>query len=111
MAHSLNPFGLLLSVGVAGLTLGPVSAAFASYTYSPTLISRYTAGCSEKMTATGKTPEQAAKLCQCSIQQMQAQHSQTQAIIILTKAQFSFSTDPQTGLPTALSKYFATCTS
>jgi hypothetical protein len=40
---------------------------------------------------------------------MQAKHTQGEAIGILMRAQFSGSKDPRTGLPSALSKYFASC--
>jgi hypothetical protein len=121
----VNPFSLmssvLLTAGLAGAaTLAPLSAASAAkfnpapsfkiaYTYSPTLTSRYTSGCTEKLRAKGKSAIQAQQMCQCSLRNMQTQHTQGQAIGILVKAQFSGSTDPQTGLPTALSKYFSTC--
>lgn len=112
--------GLLLTAGLAGATLAPLSAVSASplkpapsnkvaYTYSPTLTSRYTTGCTEKLRAKGKSALEAQQLCQCSLKNMQTQHTQGQAIGILVKAQFSGSTDPKTGLPTALSKYFSTC--
>jgi hypothetical protein len=118
--------GVLLSVGLAGAglagaaTFAPLSAVSAAqfnsapsfnvaYTYGATLTSRYTSGCSEKLRAKGKSAVQAQQICQCSLKNMQAQHTQSQAIGILVKAQFSGSTDPRTGLPTALSKYFSTC--
>jgi hypothetical protein len=120
----VNPFstvsGLLLTAGLAGATFAPLSAVSAAqvnptpsfkmaYTYSPTLTSRYTSGCAEKLRAKGKSAMQAQQMCQCSLKNMQVQHTQSQAIGILVKAQFSGSTDPRTGLPTALSKYFSTC--
>lgn len=119
-----NPFplmsGVLVAAGLASATFAPFSAVLAAqfkpassfkvaYTYSPTLVSRYTSGCSEKLRAKGKSAAQAQRLCQCSLQNMQAQHTQGQAIGILVKAQFSGSIDPNTGLPIALSKYFASC--
>jgi hypothetical protein len=120
----VNPLPLmsgLLLAGFAGATLAPLSAVSAAqfnpapsfkmaYTYSPTLISRYTSGCMEKIRAArGVSAIQAQKMCQCSLRNMQTQHTQGQAIGILVKAQFSGSTDPRTGLPTTLSKYFSTC--
>ncbi len=114
--------GLMLTAGLAGAALVPFSAVSAAQftsnpsfrmamanQYSPTLISRYTSGCSEKLRAKGKTAAQAQEMCQCSMRNMQAQHTQGQAIGILMQAQFSGSTDPNTGLPFALSKYFASC--
>jgi hypothetical protein len=113
--------GLILATGLAGAALASfstVSAAqftrnpsfkMAMNKYSPTLVSRYTSGCTEKLREKGKTAAQAQEMCQCSMRNMQAQHTQGQAIGILMKAQFSGSTDPNTGLPFALSKYFATC--
>jgi hypothetical protein len=119
-----NPFslmsGVLVATGLASAAFTPFSPASAAqfnpapsfkmaYTYSSTLVSRYTSGCSDKLRAKGKSAEQAQRLCQCSMQNMQAQHTQGQAIGILMKAQFSGSTDPNTGMPTALTKYFASC--
>ncbi|WP_404784215.1 hypothetical protein [Altericista sp. CCNU0014] len=112
--------GLIVTVGLVGAALTPFSAVSAApstpnssaktaYKYSPTLISRYTTGCSEKLRAKGKSAAQAQQMCQCSMKNMQAQHTQGQAIGILMKAQFSGSTDPSTGLPTALTKYFESC--
>lgn len=121
----VNPFstvsGVLLSAGLVGAaTFAPLSMVSAAqfnpapsfkmaYTYSPTLVSRYTSGCTEKLRAKGKSAIQAQQMCQCSLRNMQSQHTQGQAIGILVKAQFSGSTDPRTGLPTALSRYFSTC--
>jgi hypothetical protein len=119
-----NPFlrmtGVLVTAGLAGATLAPFSMASAAqftpapsfkmaYTYSPQLTSRYTSGCSDKLRSKGKSAVQAQQLCQCSLRNMQAQHTQGQAIGILMRAQFSGSYDSRTGLPTALSKYFASC--
>jgi hypothetical protein len=119
-----NPFlrmtGVLVTAGLAGATLAPFSMASAAqftpapsfkiaYTYSSQLVSRYTAGCSDKLRSKGKSAAQAQQLCQCSLKNMQAQHSQGEAISILMRAQFSGSKDPRTGLPSALSKYFASC--
>jgi hypothetical protein len=113
--------GALLSVGLVGVaTFAPLSAVSAAqfnpapsvkmaYTYSPTLTNRYTSGCTEKLRAKGKSMSQAQQMCKCSLKNMQVQHTQSQAIGILVKAQFSGSTDPRTGLPTTLSKYFSTC--
>jgi hypothetical protein len=113
MTRPLNIFGLLLTAGAVGVGTISMFTASASakttYTYSSTLVSRYTSGCSSKLTARGKTPAQAQKLCQCSLTNMQNQYSQSQAIIFLTKAQFTSSTDPRTGLPSALSPYFVSC--
>jgi hypothetical protein len=113
MTRPLNIFGLLLTagaVGVGAISMFAVPAsAKTTYTYSSTLVSRYTSGCSAKLTARGKTTVQAQKLCQCSLNNMQNQYSQSQAIIFLTKAQFTSSTDPKTGLPSALSPYFVSC--
>jgi hypothetical protein len=117
MTRPLNIVGLLLATGVTGLTLAPISA-FAGTTmsspkaknnYSSTLVSRYTSGCSAKLTARGKTAAQAQKLCQCSLYNMQNRYTQSEAIIFLTKAQFTSSTDSRTGLPTALTPYFVAC--
>lgn len=117
----LRMSGVLLTAGLAGAaTFTPLSAVSAAqfnpnpsfemaYTYSPTLTSRYTSGCSEKLQSKGKSAIEAQQMCQCSLKNMQIQHTQGQAIGILVKAQFSGSTDPKTGLPTALSKYFSTC--
>jgi hypothetical protein len=118
-------FGALVATGILGLTLGPIPSTSAAprssqsartivakrYTYSPTLISRYTSGCTTKVQARGKTLAQAKQLCQCSIDQMQQQQSQGEAITLLIKSQFSSSTDPKTGLPFALTKYFTPCMS
>jgi hypothetical protein len=116
----LRMTGVMLTAGLAGVALAPLSAVSAAqfnpapsfemaYTYSSTLSSRYTSGCVEKLRAKGKSASQAQKICYCSLQNMQAQHSQNQAIGILVKAQFSGSKDSRTGLPTALSKYFSSC--
>ncbi|MGB8697963.1 MAG: hypothetical protein WCD18_00980 [Thermosynechococcaceae cyanobacterium] len=102
--------GLLTATGVMGMMLGPISSVSA-YTYSSTLIARYTAGCSSKLTAKGKSADQAQRMCQCSINQMQSNLSQSQAIALLIKSQFSGSIDSNTGLPTALSPYFESCMS
>jgi hypothetical protein len=119
-----NPFlrmtGVLVTAGLAGAALAPFSMASAAqfksapsfkiaYTYSPQLVSRYTAGCTDKLRAKGKSAVQAQQLCQCSLRNMQAKHTQGEAIGILMRAQFSGSKDPRTGLPSALSKYFASC--
>ncbi len=123
MKHSFHSFAVAVSVvGVAGVMLSasitPATAELAQpkspvlmakYTYSSSLVQPYTSGCIKKLTAHGKTPSQAASLCQCSITQMQQQHSQSQAIMMLTKAQFSASKDPNTGLPSSLSKFFTPC--
>jgi hypothetical protein len=125
MPQRFKIFGVLVTTGVIGFTLGPIPSTFAApkssqparavvakrYTYSPTLISRYTSGCTPKVQARGKTLSQAKQLCQCSINQMQQQHSQGDAIALLVKSQFSSSTDPKTGLPFALTKYFTPCMS
>jgi hypothetical protein len=125
MPQPLKVFGTLVATGILGFTLAPISSTFAApkssqpartliakrYTYSPTLISRYTSGCTSKVQARGKTLSQAKQLCQCSIDQMQQQQSQGQAITLLIKSQFSSSTDPKTGLPYALTKYFTPCMS
>jgi hypothetical protein len=58
----------------------------------------------------GKTSDQATQICQCSITKMQQQHSQTQAIQILTKAQASIKTDPKV-MPSELSPFFTPCIS
>jgi hypothetical protein len=116
----LRMTGVLVTTGLAGATLAPFSIASAAqftpapsfkmaYTYSPTLVSRYTSGCVEKLRAKGKSASQAQQICQCSLQNMQAQHSQNQAIGLLVKAQFSSAKDSKTGLPTSLSKYFSSC--
>jgi hypothetical protein len=111
MTRPLNIFGLLLTAGAVGV--GTISTfavpAFAKYTYSSTLVSRYTSGCSEKLTARGKTAAQAQKLCQCSLTNMQNRYSQSEAIIFLTKAQFTSQKDPRTGMPSALTPYFVSC--
>jgi hypothetical protein len=125
MPHRSKLFGVLAATGIMGLAVGPTSVAFAdpmgsvqpaqsanqSYTYSPTLISRYTSGCTSKVQSRGKTLAQAKQMCQCSINQMQQQHSQGDAVALLIRAQFSSGTDPKTGLPFALSKYFTPCMS
>jgi hypothetical protein len=125
MPHPFKVLSVLMTTGVIGFTLGPISSVSAHhtsshttqtvatkrYTYSPTLISRYTSGCTSKVQSRGKTLSQAQQVCQCSINQMQQQHSQGEAITLLVKAQFSSSTDPKTGLPMALSKYFTPCMS
>lgn len=113
MTRPFNIFGLLLTtgaIGVGAISIFTVPAsAKTAYTYSSTLVSRYTSGCSSKLTARGKTPAQAQKLCQCSLTNMQNKYSQSQAIVFLTKAQFTSSTDPRTGLPAALTPYFVSC--
>ncbi len=116
MTRPLNIVGLLMATSVTGLTLAPISAMAQTMTspkpknaYSSTLVSRYTSGCSAKLTAKGKTAAQALKLCQCSLNNMQAKHTQSEAIMMLTKAQFMSSTDPRTGLPTKLTPYFVAC--
>ncbi|MCG9893198.1 MAG: hypothetical protein MH252_19270 [Thermosynechococcaceae cyanobacterium MS004] len=87
----------------------PAKAPARRYTYSPTLISRYTTGCISKVQSRGRTYAQAQRLCQCSIGEMQNQHPQKDAITLLIKSQFSSNIDPRTGLPVTLSKYFAPC--
>jgi hypothetical protein len=117
MTSSLKSFSDVLAMAgtAVSLTLGPIafmgtaSAAPKLNPYSPTLISRYTSQCAEKLSANGKTPEQAQKLCQCSMTQMQMQKTQSQAIAMLMVAKISSSIDPKTGLPSALSPYFAPC--
>jgi hypothetical protein len=110
---------------MVGVALGPVAAVSAAgfsnaqsfqvastpklNPYSATLVSRYTTECTTKVSTRGKTMEQAKKLCQCSMTQMQMQKTQSQAIGMLIAARFSSSIDPKTGLPTALSPYFAPC--
>jgi hypothetical protein len=126
MPHPFKLFGTLVATGMVGLALEPVPATFASsnpsapparivvarsYAYSPALVSRYTSGCTSKVQSRGKTEAQARQMCECSINQMQQQHSQGEAVTLLIKAQFSSSTDPKTGLPFALSKYFTPCMS
>ncbi|NJM77593.1 MAG: hypothetical protein HC852_19725 [Acaryochloridaceae cyanobacterium RU_4_10] len=113
MTRPFNIFGLLLTTGAIGV--GTISmfavpaSAKTTYTYSSTLVNRYTSGCSEKLAARGKTPAQAQKLCQCSLTNMQNKYSQPQAIVFLTKAQFTSQKDPRTGLPSALTPYFVSC--
>ncbi len=125
MPQPFKVFGALVATGILGFTLGPIPSTSAApkssqpariltakrYTYSPTLISRYTSGCTSKVQARGRTLAQAKQLCQCSIDQMQQQQSQGEAITLLIKSQFSSSTDPKTGLPFALTKYFTPCMS
>jgi chromosome condensin MukBEF ATPase and DNA-binding subunit MukB len=120
----VNPFlrmtGVLVTAGLTGMTFAPLSVVSAAqftpapsfkvaYNYSPQLASRYTSGCSDKLRNKGKSAAQAQQICQCSLRNMQAQHSQGQAIGILMRAQFSGSYDSRTGLPTALSRYFSSC--
>jgi hypothetical protein len=128
MPQPFKVFGALVATGILGFTVSPTPSASAHhtlnhaqsvqtvaaakrYTYSPTLISRYTSGCTSKVQARGRTLSQAKQLCQCSINQMQQQQSQGEAITLLIKSQFSSSTDPKTGLPFALTKYFTPCMS
>ncbi|NJN38391.1 MAG: hypothetical protein HC790_06040 [Acaryochloridaceae cyanobacterium CSU_3_4] len=88
-----------------------VKTAAAKYTYNPQLVRLYTNVCTKKMREVqGKTSDQAAEICQCSITKMQHQHSQMQAIQILTKAQASIKNDPK-AMPSELSPFFTPCIS
>jgi hypothetical protein len=102
-------FAGLFGVSVASVAIPSAANAQTRYEYSPVLVQRYTSGCSQKLQANGKTAEQAQSLCQCSLNQMQLQHSQGQAIQILLAAQFNPAIDPAIGMPRVLSKYFAPC--
>lgn len=123
MSRLLKLLGTLAASGLVGLTLqSPATFANQSrsaqsfrmasrYTYSSSLVSRYTAGCTPKVQSRGRSLAQARQACQCSLDQMQQQHSQGEAVALLIRAQFSASTDPKTGLPSALSRYFTPCMS
>jgi|GEM_PF-2702248 len=104
--------GLLATTSAAGfvVTAFPqTSLAGQQHTYDPILVQRYNAGCVEKVVGKGKTPEQAKQMCGCSMSNMRSQLNENEAISLLIKSQFSFSKDPNTGLPTSLSPYFVGC--
>ncbi|MCM1983857.1 hypothetical protein [Lyngbya confervoides] len=116
MKHPIRACGAFLTVaslsGATAIAMMAPQVAKAEtprYTYSAQMVERYNSGCREKLQVRGYTEAQAIKLCQCSLTQMQMQHSQTAAIVILTGAQLNPIKDPQLGLPTTLSKYFTPC--
>lgn len=80
-----------------------------THTYSGQFVELYTSNCAQRLTQHGKPTGVAKSTCQCSMKQMQLQHSQGEAISILLGAQLSLSKDARTGLPTQLSKYFTPC--
>ncbi len=85
--------------------------ASAKYTYNPQLVRLYTYECTKKLREVkGDSADKASQICQCSISQMQQQHSQMQAIQIFTKAQASIKDDPK-AMPPELSPYFTPCIS
>jgi hypothetical protein len=93
------------------ISTAQVKTAAAKYTYHPQLVRLYTNACTKKMREVeGTTSDQATQICQCSITKMQQEHSQMQAIQILTKAQASIKTDPK-AMPSELSPFFTPCIS
>ncbi len=126
MVRSLRTLSVTLTIAstmsISGMVLprrasaqtnpqGPVQIASAKYTYNPQLVRLYTYECMKKLQEVkGENTDQATQICQCSISNMQRQHSQLQAIQIFTKAQASIKNDP-TAMPPELSPYFTPCIS
>jgi|GEM_PF-3245884 len=111
VASTLGCASLLPSQANAHLADSPVQMASAKYTYNPYLVRLYTYECMKKLqSVNGGSTDQATQICQCSITQMQQQHSQSQAIQIFTKAQASIKNDPD-AMPPELSPYFTPCIS
>ena len=77
--------------------------------YSWHLVRPYTSGCTGKLEKNGISANTAKSVCTCSLEQMQAKHTQKQAIGILIKASKSKSIDSRTGMPAPLSGYFTPC--
>jgi len=102
---------LVLAIGMSAALLPALlpQAAHAQYQYSTQLVERYTTGCSKELVKKGYSGAQAQSLCVCSLRQMQRQHSQSSAIVVLTSAQLNPVKDPKIGLPNTLSKYFTPC--
>ena len=105
--HSVNPVMIVASLGMMVVTTVPAHAQ--EHQYSSQLVQRYHSGCSDQLSKKGYSPEQAQALCACSLKQMQMQHSQSSAIVVLTSAQLNPVKDPKLGLPNTLSKYFTPC--
>ena len=89
-------------------TMAPLAQA-QEYQYSAQLVQRYNSGCSNQLIKKGYSSSQASSLCACSLKQMQMQHSQSSAIVLLTSAQLNPIKDSRFGLPTNLSKFFTPC--
>lgn len=114
MSNRIQTLGAVVAIASIGsamaATLIPQKAsAQTKHAYSTALVDRYNSGCQEKLQARGHSPEKAKAICQCSLTQMQLQHNQTAAILVLTSAQLNPVKDPRIGLPTTLSKYFTPC--
>ncbi len=77
--------------------------------YSSYLVNPYTKRCSQKLQTKGISSDIATQICGCSLEQMQAKHTQKQAIAILIKASKSKVEDATTGMPAPLSGYFTPC--
>ncbi len=107
----LGIFATSLAGWIVSAQLSPALSLTLAQGYSSGFINRYISGCVKQVKAQGKSLDEAKQVCQCSLQQIQQQHSQSDAIVILMKAQLSSITDPQTGLPRALTPYFSTCIS
>lgn len=111
VASTLGCSGLLLPAQTSAHPTGSVQVASAKYTYNPHLVRLYTYECMKKLQEVkGESVDQATQICQCSITQMQQQHSQSQAIRIFTKAQASIKSDPK-AMPPELSPFFTPCIS
>jgi len=112
MSKPLKNVGRLLFVAGLSSALLPTllpQAANAEYQYSSQLVQQYNNGCSDQLVKKGYPAAQAQSLCACSLKQMQSQHSQSSAIVVLTSAQLNPIKDPKLGLPNTLSKYFTPC--
>ncbi|NJK41454.1 MAG: hypothetical protein HC934_09065 [Acaryochloridaceae cyanobacterium SU_2_1] len=107
--------GIMATTGIVGLVMTSLplpsgaETVAPKNTYDPELISRYNSGCVKKLMGKGKTEEQAKQLCQCSMNNMQNKKTQSEAISLLIQSQFSFSKDPETGMPRSLAEYFDGC--
>lgn len=106
--RSLGVLVLFTSINAVALSTGlqPADATPKGHNYNPALVALYTSSCMKRLNAKTPNPKQA---CQCSVREMQKHHSQTQAVAIVKQAKSSSSTDPATGVPTMMSKYFAPC--
>lgn len=108
-----SPFKSLCSmssVAAIGISLVGVPMAQAqTYQYSSQLVQRYTSGCSNQLEKKGYSATQASSLCSCSLKQMQRDHSQSSAILLLTSAQLNPVKDARLGMPKTLSKFFNPC--
>ena len=107
--QSIRPAAALAGMGALLMTSMTMPANAQGHQYSSQLVQRYNAGCSDQLRKKGFADAQAQTLCACSLKQMQQEHSQSSAIVLLTSAQLNPIKDPQLGLPTNLSKYFTPC--